>query len=186
MRDPSADRLARRVLAGDVELATSPGVADATQRREDDTIHRRFEALTGERLVEHPLDGPQVEATGAVDDRGDRVLVPPGGRLDRHGIGGPWTGECPQLVLVRGTDAIGCLARSPTLAFDEVLHRRKPGERSLVVQPISSRGAGRGHDAVPALPDADGRDRDAGALCCLLDGVHRLSTVAREKHLTII
>jgi len=124
VRDAPSDRLARGMLVRDVELAPTPRVTDASQRREHDAVHRGLEALAGERVVERLVHRAKVEPAGGIDHR-------------RYGFGDRWSPrryrsdlatspsrvELLELRTRRRPDAIGCLTRPPALVLDEALHR---------------------------------------------------------------
>ena len=128
-REPAPDRLAGGVLDGDVDLASRPRVAEASQRREHDVVHRGLEALGGEGLVEDPLHGRHIELMGRHEERIDRELsrsrrraaivrdrscarrdVPP-----THGS-----------VRPHREYVLGGLARTPALVLHKTAHRHQP------------------------------------------------------------
>ena len=64
------------------------------------------------------------------------------------------------------------------VVLDELPHRDEALDGLVVVEAIAGRGPFRMDDAVPPLPDADGRDAQSTPGRGLFDGVHGLCSVA--------
>ena len=61
VRQSPADRLARGMFGGHVEVAISPRPTDRPEGREDHGIHGQLEPLASEGLVEDPLQAVDIQ-----------------------------------------------------------------------------------------------------------------------------